>query len=477
MNLTQIFSILGARRKVALAVFLITVLTTLLISLLLPKQYSATASVVIDAKPDPLSAMMYPGMTSPGYIATQIDVIQSDRVAQRVVRNLQLAENQAIRGQWMQETKGEGSFEVWMAETFQKSLEVRPARESSVLQVTYRAPDPRFAAALANAFVKAYLDVTLELRIEPAKQYNAFFDDRLKEARDALELAQNRVSNFQREKGIIATDERLDIETSRLNELSTQVVMLQSMMADSGSRQSQAQGTSADRMQEVLSNSVISGLKVDLSRAEARLQELTSRLGENHPSVVEAKASISDMRAKMEAETKRVTGGVVLNNSLNRQRENEIRASLEAQRNKVLQLKATRDEGSVLLRDVENAQRAYDAVQARRNQSSLESQTTQSNISFLTQATPPLQASSPKIVLNTFLAVFLGALLALGCVFTLEMMDRRVRTSDDILQTLGLPLIGVLNGPVQKGLFKKRLANTSQFQRDLLTNTTGTSTN
>lgn len=456
MNLGQFFSILRARWIVAAIVFFATVVTTITISLLLPKQYTAVASVVIDAKPDPVSAMMYPGMASPGYMATQVDVIQSDRVALKVVRNLKLNESPQIREQWMSETKGQGSIENWLSETFQKNLEVRPARESSVLHVSYRAPDPRFAAGLANAFVQAYVDTSLELRVDPARQYSSFFDIRVKEAREKLEAAQTSLSGFQSEKGIIANDERFDIETSRLNELSTQLVVMQSATADSSSRQAQAQGASAERMQEVLGNPVVSGLKADVSRAEARLQELNSRLGESHPQVVEAKASIAELRVKMDAEIKRVTGGVTVSNTINRQREADIRASLDAQRIKVIKMKAMRDEGQVLIRELENAQRAYDAIQARRNQTNLESQTTQSNVSVLTQATPPLQPSGPKVLLNTFLSVFLGLMLAIGAVFMLEMLDRRVRAPEDVVQTLGLPLIGVMPGPApSKRLFGK----------------------
>lgn len=465
MSFGQFFSILRARWMVAAIVFFATIGTTLIISLLLPKQYSSVASVVIDAKPDPVSAMMYPGMASPGYMATQVDVIQSDRVAQRVVRNLKLTENPQIREQWMAETKGEGAIENWLADTFQKNLEVKPARESSVIQVAYRAPDPRFSAALANAFVQAYVDTSLELKVDPARQYNSFFDTKAKEARELLEAAQAKVSTYQREKGIIATDERLDIETARLNELSSQLVMLQAVSAESSSRQTQAQGNAADRLQEVLNNPVVSSLKAEISRNEARLQELNARLGENHPQIIELKANTAELRAKMEAETRRVTGGVTVSNTINRQREGEIRASLEAQRAKVLRMKEVRDEGSVLNREVENAQRSFDAVMARANQTNLESQTTQSNVSILTRATPPLQPSSPKILLNTLLSVFLGALLAIGAIFMLEMLDRRVRSSEDVLQTLGLPILGVMPRPDAKKLFGRASAKPMLEQR------------
>ena len=447
MTFGQFLSILRARWMVALAVLAVTVATTLVVSLSLTKQYRAQASVIVDFKPDPISAVIFGGMASPAFMATQVDIIQSDRVAQRVVRNLKLNESPQVRKQWMDEANGEGSIENWLANLFQRQMDVVPSRESSVITVGYRAPDPRFAAALANAFVQAYIDTTLELRVGPARQYSSFFENRAKEAREALEAAQTRLSTFQKAKGIVASDERLDIENSRLNELSSQYTALQAIASESSSRQTQAQGSQGDRIAEVLNNSLLSSLKADISRADARLQELSTRLGDNHPQVQEAKASATELRSKLEGETRKVTGGVGVNNTINRQREGSVRAALDAQRTKVLQLKAVRDEGLVIMRDVENAQRAYDAIQQRYTQTSLEGQTTQSNVNLLTQAVPPLEHASPKVLLNTLLACFVGALLAVGTVLALEMRDRRVRSIEDIVATLDLPVIGVLPKP------------------------------
>ena len=93
MTLQQFLLILRARYRIALLVFLVTVATTVVVSLVLPKQYTASAAVVIDVKsPDPVSGMMLQGMMAPGYMATQIDIINSDRVAKAVVKLLQAGE-------------------------------------------------------------------------------------------------------------------------------------------------------------------------------------------------------------------------------------------------------------------------------------------------------------------------------------------------------------------------------------------------
>jgi polysaccharide biosynthesis transport protein len=456
MTFGQFLSALRARWMIALAVLVLIVGATAMASLLWPKRYSASASVVVDAKPDPVSSLLYPGLGSPAFMATQVDILNSERVAQRVVRNLKLAENPQVRQQWTDATQGRVGIESWLGDTFQRSVEVKPSRESNVITVTYKAPDPKFAAALANAFVQAYIDVTLDMRVNPAKDYSSFFETRAKEARDAFEAAQTRLSTFQREKGIIASDERLDIENSRLNELSSQLTTLQAISAESASRQRQAQGTQADRMQEVLNNSLVSGIKSDLSRGEARLQELSTRYGDNHPQVQETKANVAELRSRLEAETRKVTGSVGLSNTINRQRESEIRGSLDAQRTKVLRFKAIRDEGLVIIRDVENAQRAYDAVQARLTQTSLESQTKQSNVYLLNEASVPLDPASPRIALNLMLSLFVGTMLAVATALAVEVLDRHVRGPQDLVAASGVPVLVVLpNGKKRLGSARK----------------------
>ena len=450
MTFGQFVAILRARWMIALAVLVLVMAGTLAVNLMLPKQYRALASVVIDSKPDPLSAAMYGGMPSPVLMATQVDIIQSERVAVRVVRNLKLNENPQVRQQWLDDTKGEGTIEGWLAATFQRQMDVVPSRESSVITIAYRASDPRFAAGLANAFAQAYIDTALELRVDPARQYSSFFDTRAKESREALERAQAKVSSFQKDNSIIATDERLDVENSRLNELSSQLTQLQAISAESGSRQTQAQGQQGDRLQEVLNNQIVGQLKADINRGEARLKELNTRLGDAHPQVVETRANIAELRSRLDAETTKVTGGVALSNTINRQREAEIRGSLEAQRAKVLRLKAVRDEGSVLQRDMENATRTYDAILQRLTQTSLEGQATQSNVNVLTQAVPPVKPASPRILFNLLLALFVGTLLAVLTALLLELRDRRVRSMDDVFDALGLPVIGELLKPGSK---------------------------
>lgn len=424
------------------------------ISLILPKQYTAQASVIIDHKPDPVSIAFSGGSMSPAYVATQIDILNSDRVARKVIRALKLTDNAETRQRWVDQTEGKGDIEGWLADSLQRSLDVRPSRESNVININFSGADPRFATILCNAFVQAYTDTMLDLRVDPAKQYAVFFEVRSKRLREDLEAAQAKFSAFQKARSIVASDERIDVETARLNELSAQLVGLQGASADSNSRQTQARANS-DQIQDVIQNPLISGMKSELTRSEARLQEMSSRFGESHPQVAEVKAGIAELKLRIESETKRVSGSVSVTHNVNRGRESEVRGSLEAQRNKVLRLKETRDQLMVLQREVENAQRSYDGVLARLNQTSLESLTTQTSVAVLTPAVEPNKPSSPRVILNSILGIFFGLLLGVAFSLMAEFRNRRVRSPEDIITGLGLPMLGVMLRPDARRIFRR----------------------
>jgi chain length determinant protein EpsF len=458
MNLGQIISIMQARWRLALMTFLTTVIVAIVVSLALPRQYTATASLVVDqSRPDPVAAAINSGNPSTAFMATQVDVLKSDRVALHVVHKLGLVREMAAREESPLSEQDADRLETMVVERTQRSLDVKPSRESNVISVGFKSPDPALAAKVANAFVQAYLDVSLELRVDPAKQYSGFFDTRGKELRANVERAQAKLSAYQRDKGVvIASDGQLDVEAARLNELSSQLVALQAVAADSSSRQAQAQSDAADRMQEVVNNPALAGLRGDITRSEARFQELTSRFGENHPQVIEAKANIASLRSRLDAETRRVTGSLSVTNTINRQREAEIRTSLEMQRVRVQRMRAARDEGAVLIRDIDAAQKAYEAVIARLNQTSLESQTTQVNAYLLSTAVSPIAPSSPNVIRNVVIAIVVGMLLSVIGALLLEVIDRRVNSGEETSELIGLPLLGVLPKPGGKGRLSVR---------------------
>ena len=447
MTFEQFYRILRARRILALSLFFGILTFAIAFSLLWPKKYTAGTSVMVDLKADPVSGMTQASIQpAASYLATQVSVIKSDAVARRVVNALQLANNPEMHDKWMKDTDGRGSFEDWLGKVLSKGLSVTPGRDSSMIEIEYESVEPGFAAVLANAFAKAYMDTIVQMRTDPAKGYTQYFEERAQIARDRLEQAQSKLAAAQKERGIVITDERLDTEIIRLNEMGQLLVNLRALKAESAGRR-HAANTGADQTQEVLASPVVGSLKTELARLTSKLSEYSTQFGDNHPYVVQIKASISDVQNRMANETRRISGSIGASDGITEARQAAAEKAYEEQRQKVLKMKEMRGELSVLEREVDGAQRIYEAIQLRRSQSSLESNSDQSSIYQLGKAVAPPRHSFPNVFLNIALAISLGGVLTLLVTLAAELLDRRVRTAVDLIQSLEIPVIGVLPSP------------------------------
>jgi chain length determinant protein EpsF len=440
MNFLQLLLILRARKWIVLGALLVTVTTTALVSLfLLPKEYTANATLVVDSKSkDPFSGQLVPSQMFPGYMATQVDIIKSKTVGLKVIDGLKLVDAPGTRERYMASTEGKGDIRNWLADLLLKKLEVEPSRESSVIQISFDASDPQFAAIVTNAFAKSYIETNLEFRVEPARQTAAWFDNQITQLRENLENAQTKLSDFQRDQGIVESEERMDVESRRMAELSSQMVAAKSATYESTSRVGQSSA-----LPEVINNPVVQGLKAQVAQGEGRLADLASKVGKNHPQYQSLDAELQILRGKLDNEIRTATRGVSATASVARQREGSLTAAYEAQKKRVLGQKKQREELMLLVGEVQNAQRIYDAALARYGQTRMEAQSTQTDITILNPAIAPTESSKPRVFLNVMLAVFLGAMLGIVMAFMMEMLDRRMRSAYDIT-SFGIPVLGEL---------------------------------
>jgi chain length determinant protein EpsF len=454
MNFLQFILILRARARIILITFGLTVLTTVVVSFLLPKTYKATTSLVLNYKGmDPVTGLALPAQLMPGYMATQVDIITSRNVALKVVDKLKFTESPSAQAQFQKATKGRGDIRSWFADLLLDKLDVVPSRESSVLSISFSGADPAFAAAVANAFAEAYQQTNIQMKVEPSMNAAGYLGTQSKTLRENLEKAQERLSKYQQDKGLTSAVEQLDVENAKLNELSAQLVMAQSQAIDASSRQA---GTviHGEDSPDVANNALVQSLKADIARAESKLADLSQRVDRNHPQFQSAQAELDKLKSKLQEQIQSATANVGSSARIFRQREAELRSAMAAQKARVLDLNRSRDQLTLLQRDVDSAQRSLEAVSQRFTQTSLEGQANQTEVAVLNPAIPPIEHSSPKIMLNIILSVFLGGMLGIAFGMVAEMMDRRVRSREDISEAFDIPVFAIIrNKPAKKRRF------------------------
>jgi uncharacterized protein involved in exopolysaccharide biosynthesis len=197
-------------------------------------------------------------------------------------------------------------------------------------------------------------------------------------------------------------------------------------------------------MEEVLKDPTVASLTAAMALQEAKHNEITERLGNRHPQVIESESVIAALSSRLEAAKRRAAASFQGGSNVAESQLAERTKALEAQREKVLQRRALRDQARLLQNEVEMAQKEFETVITRLNKATTETDAPQSNISVLKVATAPSLTISASPAARLSFAAIAGLLLALVAMVAIESRDRRLRDVDDVQSTLDQPVLAVV---------------------------------
>lgn len=487
MSLEKYMLVLRNHARMIGGIFIFAIAIAGAITYITPKTYTATVLLNFDFKgANPVDNRGRSVLTEDTYIQTHVGIIKSQSVAQQVERSLSeyesgrlidalQAENTIFdeniarikgaikrlfsgRPQRQQVSDQAGgyieSLDVssaysWLAQTISYRLSVDPRFNSRIVELSYTSTDPQIAAMMANRFAEAYIATNLQMVIEPARKTTAWFDAQLKSLRKKLEVAQAELTAYQQQEGIVSSDERLDTESSRLQDLSTRLVEAQQVTRNAVTEQRKLQeilsgGGSLMTIEAVSDNSVIQSIKGEIRTLEAGIAQMSSSLGKNHPRYKQMNSELQAAKGRLSREVKAITNGIDNNVALTQAREKDLETALADQKRLVLDLKAEHDNIAVLKRNVESAQATYNAALNEMNTTSMQSMIDQTNVSVIDPANVPRSHSSPQVTRNLILGAFSGLLLGIGLAIFLEIFVRRVHSRDDLVNEIGIPMLGHL---------------------------------
>ncbi len=448
MQFGLLFRIIRQRFWLIFSILAVTVASAAIASFTMEKIYSASSTLFVDVKStDPVTGEnVYTTQTTQNYLTTQVSVITSKSVAYAAVERLGLLDDPAVMAQWRADggVGGRENLRAAIADDLLENIEVEASRDGTTIEIAYDSNNPVYAADVVNAFADAYIRGALSLATDPAREYAKEFEKQTEKYRLALEAAQQKLSAFQQKSGIVASDEKLDVENQRLSAMTAQLVELEAAAADSESRVATSRGSGRASMPEVVQNPLIQTLQADVGRAAARLRDLGSRLGTRHPQYISARETLDTLNQRLNSEISRISSSLRSSNSVNQRRLAQLRKDLAAQRKKVLALKEDRNQIAALQREVDSEQKAYDLVRQRFTQTDLESKARQSNVSVITRATVPTEPSRPLPKLNIAIGAFLGLLIGTIAALTIEATRRPLRSAEDMLHAIGVPVLAVV---------------------------------
>ncbi|TLY69170.1 MAG: hypothetical protein E6K45_01965 [Gammaproteobacteria bacterium] len=274
MNLRQLLRALIARRRVFFVALGAVVLAATLASLMMPKSYRATVSLLVDTRDeqslgDALRPLVLP-QERMSYLQTQVDILTSPKVARAVAQELRLEEIPGALAALGMKRGRAGRTEELLVEVLRQNFKAETS-QSSVIQASFTCADPRWAAAIANAYAQAYVDTMLELRVAPTRKAAAWFDEQLKGLRANLEDAQAKLARAK---------------------LAVQAKATQH----------------PESIPRVVDNAFVQQLKGELLHGEEKLQELSTQYGVNHPVYRRQISENQTLRTRLQTEMRKPPG-------------------------------------------------------------------------------------------------------------------------------------------------------------------------
>jgi succinoglycan biosynthesis transport protein ExoP len=430
MNFEQIFRLLWARRGLILIATIASLFAATLAGMILPPRYKAHARVMLNVvKPDPVTGEIIASQFARAYVRTQTELIRDYRIAGSVVDILNWASSPDLAEQYANRRSDDvRDFRRWMAQNVIDNTGAELIEGSNILDISYTAPSPQGAAAVAEALRRAYVEQAIAFRREDAGADAEWFRNQTAKLKEQLTAAEQRKSEFERANGIVLDDQDVDQEVRRLTALA------QSSPQQAGPAIAVGAGNPN---------------AAQIAQLDAAISTAERTLGPNNP-------QLQDMKRQRAALASADTGAVVSTGPTGP----SIGAQYNSQLQRVLAQRGKSDEARRLSIDVAVLRDQYQKASARSAELEQQSEATESGLTLLGSATAPERPSFPNWPLIIFGSLGLGLLLGVLAALVAELLARRVRCAAD-LRFGDLPLLGEMAVPSKRssfsllGLFRK----------------------
>lgn len=421
--------LLRRRARIIVAVAFIGTAAGIGIGLLMTPVYEATATVEIDPRRTKISDMadvvseLDPDSPT---IDSQIEIIQSARIAGRVVDQLKLrddAEFQPGPG-WRTTIKdkikrligrtdaptGDAAAGTGWAEAEEADLlavqmlrsrvSARRVGGSFLIEIAVKSKDAGKAAAIANTVAEAYVAEQVEAKTNQAQQATLWLDKQAAEMKQKVVDAERLVAAYRIENGL-QSSEGHPLDERELARTAEQLITARTEAAGARARYEQVESlaTTTDGQETVASvlvNNTITALKEELSRISRRHAEAASRYGPLHPQMVAVEAELKDARYQLKLEIEKLVANLRNEYEVAQSRLEQLEAGLEQSKT----VANASSEASVKLRelerDAEAARTVYESLIKRAGETKQQESLQIADSRIVNPAVRPFSPVAPK---------------------------------------------------------------------------------
>lgn len=454
LHFLDYWRIIRIRKTVILAVFLLVVITATLVTFILPESFSSKARIKVERDQTDISGVMgnqpMLGVYDPYFIQTEFEVIQSEVILGDVIKDLNLQET------WGKKYNNGQPFTRTEAMTWIKNhLDLRPVRNTSLIEIVYYSESPQEASDLANKIAETYRKHRVQERQSLTQGGITALEERIGEQESTVDKQQQVVDDLR---------DKLKIsDPLGSSEAPTMMLSAETLRHIEGIRiESQAEfvgaktlldslkGLPPDKLAQAIpttgvQDSLLSGLLEQLTLADQKLVAAEKQLGPKNTEYATISAQVDDINKKIRERVDGIVLGLDIKAGALQQRlidlSNEVTAATQKDINKSTESRPYWEAKRKLEEYQRFRQVLYMKIASEKTELDLPRA---SMVEIVDRAVPGIKPVRPNKTLNIALGIIIGLVVGVGLAFFIEYLDTSVKTIDDVERTLGAPVLGVI---------------------------------
>ncbi|PWU16692.1 MAG: capsular biosynthesis protein [Verrucomicrobia bacterium] len=454
LHFLDYWRIIRIRKAIILAVFLLVVITTVVVTFIYPESFSGTARIRVERDQSDISGVLqgqaFPSSYDPYYINTEFELIQSEVILQPVITKLDL--NKVWGAKY-----GPNGAPLQSTDTMkllQARMGLQPVRNTSLIEIRVTTDKPEEAAKLANEIAQAYCDYRVEHRKQMTMGGVDALEKKFTEQQGKVSEAQSNVDVLrfklqisdpvvtENTPGTLMTGDTLrrfeSLRIEGLRELVSQQTLLDKLLAFSPK-------DVVNVLPTVIPDATLTSWLEQRNMLQQRFIALTNILGERHADVVTVQSQLDDLNAKIAAKATGILQGVqtrvaAVKDSLAKL-EHEVDQAMTNDLVKAVQSQPYFE----AKRKVEEAETKLKLLTMKIYTEKLDNELPKTAMAFITtHAVPDAHAVRPNKPFNIALGIIVGLVVGVGLAFFIEYLDTSVKTIDDVERSLNSPVLGVI---------------------------------
>jgi len=440
--------IVKRRRWEILSFVAVAVIATIIVSARMTPVYESTATIDIDRQEPATVVGEESNRTaalndSDQFLATQLKLIQSDSVLRPVVQRFKL-QAKDIENRSKENTTAQAEE----APIALKRLTVKRPPNTYLVLISYRSPDPRQAADVANGVAESYIENTYNIRFRATAGLSTFMEKQLEELKAKMERSSTALAQFEKELNVINPEEKTSILSSRLLQLNTEYTNAQAERVRKQAAYESIRGGSLDAALASDQGDQLRRLSDRLAETREKFATITSQYGSGHPEYKKAASQLSELEKQFELLKASIGQRVAGDFQQARNREGMLKSALAETKAEFDQLNARSFEYRAVKQEADGDKGLYQELMRKIKEAGINSSFQNSSIRLADSARPALKPVFPDIKLNGLIALLFSALIGVGAAIFADVLDNTIRDPEEIQRTLKTDVLGSL--PVVK---------------------------